>query len=124
MQCPQELQTSHIALPTVTFLRGRGTMVEIDNSTVPSYIVHYTCCGAVTMANVVAAKRLRKEFQLLEKEPEHGIWAAPNEKDVLKWEFVIRGSDDTPYEARAIRNIPATLHLACFTTCVTFKRNV
>jgi hypothetical protein len=27
-----------------------------------------------------------------------GIWAAPGEKDVLRWEFVILGSDDTPYE--------------------------
>ncbi len=27
-----------------------------------------------------------------------GIWAAPSEKDVLKWEFCLLGSDDTPYE--------------------------
>ncbi len=35
---------------------------------------------------------------MLEKDPEHGIWAAPSEKDILKWEFIVRGSDDTPYE--------------------------
>jgi ubiquitin-conjugating enzyme E2 J2 len=50
------------------------------------------------MASSAAIRRLRKEYQLIQASPEYGIVAAPLERDILEWHFVLHGSGDTPYQ--------------------------
>jgi len=49
------------------------------------------------MASKAAAKRLAKEFVGMQKEPPPFVWAAPDEKDILTWYFIVRGPPDSPY---------------------------
>lgn len=48
-------------------------------------------------ARNTAVRRLRKEYQALQQQPEFGFVAAPVETNVLEWHFVLFGSADTPY---------------------------
>ncbi|KAE9041257.1 hypothetical protein PR003_g5573 [Phytophthora rubi] len=50
------------------------------------------------MASVMATKRLRKEYLALQKNPVENIRAAPLEKNILEWHYVISGTEGTPYE--------------------------
>mmetsp|Transcript_26236 Transcript_26236/g.72032 ORF Transcript_26236/g.72032 Transcript_26236/m.72032 type:complete len:280 (-) Transcript_26236:655-1494(-) len=50
------------------------------------------------MAPAMATKRLRKELIKLQTEPPPGIIAEPDESNILKWHYVIRGPTETPYE--------------------------
>jgi len=50
------------------------------------------------MAPAMATKRLREELIKLKIEPPPGIIAEPDESNILKWFYVIRGPSDTPYE--------------------------
>eukprot|EP00536_Pseudo-nitzschia_multiseries_P017319 jgi/Psemu1/314342/fgenesh1_kg.1488_\ len=50
------------------------------------------------MAPAMATKRLRKELILLQTEPPPGVIAEPDESNILKWYYVIRGPTETPYE--------------------------
>ena len=52
------------------------------------------------MASSAAIRRLRKEYQLIQASPEYGISAAPLERDILEWHFVLHGSGETPYQGR------------------------
>ena len=50
------------------------------------------------MAPAMATKRLRKELIKLQTEPPPGVLAEPDESNILKWFYVIRGPTETPYE--------------------------
>jgi len=49
------------------------------------------------MASKAAQKRLSKEYVTMQKEPPPFVWAAPDEKNILTWNFIIRGPPDSPY---------------------------
>ncbi|KAF7317615.1 UBC-like protein [Mycena kentingensis (nom. inval.)] len=49
------------------------------------------------MATKAAYKRLTKEYATMQKEPPPFVWAAPEEKNILNWNFIIRGPSDSPY---------------------------
>ncbi|VDB84857.1 unnamed protein product [Peniophora sp. CBMAI 1063] len=49
------------------------------------------------MASKAAYKRLSKEYVTMQREPPPFVWAAPDEKDILTWNFIIRGPPDSPY---------------------------
>jgi ubiquitin-conjugating enzyme E2 J2 len=46
----------------------------------------------------MATKRLRKELILLQTDPPPGIIAEPDESNILKWYYAIRGPSETPFE--------------------------
>ncbi|POM76798.1 Ubiquitin-conjugating enzyme E2 [Phytophthora palmivora] len=50
------------------------------------------------MASAMATKRLRKEYLALQRNPVENIRAAPQEKNILEWHYVISGTEGTPYE--------------------------
>ena len=50
------------------------------------------------MAPAMATRRLREELVKLKTSPPPGVIAEPDESNILKWFFVIRGPADTPYE--------------------------
>eukprot|EP01084_Bolivina_argentea_P015681 29393_1 len=43
-------------------------------------------------------RRLMRDFRRLQNDPPHGITAAPLEDDIMQWEAVIFGPDDSPWE--------------------------
>ncbi|KAK7467561.1 Ubiquitin-conjugating enzyme E2 6 [Stygiomarasmius scandens] len=49
------------------------------------------------MATQSALKRLTKEYAGMQKDPPPFIWAAPDERDILNWSYIIRGPPDSPY---------------------------
>ncbi|KAH8825917.1 UBC-like protein [Flagelloscypha sp. PMI_526] len=49
------------------------------------------------MASKAAHKRLTKEYVTMQREPPPFVWAAPEEKNILNWHFLIRGPPDSPY---------------------------
>ncbi|KAH9921723.1 UBC-like protein [Epithele typhae] len=49
------------------------------------------------MASKAAYKRLSKEYITMQKEPPPFVWAAPDEKDILTWNYIIRGPPDSPF---------------------------
>ncbi|KAJ7065477.1 UBC-like protein [Mycena amicta] len=49
------------------------------------------------MATKAAYKRLTKEYAAMQKEPPPFVWAAPDEKNILIWNFIIRGPSDSPF---------------------------
>ncbi|KAF5383860.1 hypothetical protein D9615_003794 [Tricholomella constricta] len=49
------------------------------------------------MASKAAQKRLTKEYVAMQKEPPPFVWAVPDEKNILTWNFLIRGPPDSPY---------------------------
>ncbi|KAJ7691966.1 ubiquitin-conjugating enzyme/RWD-like protein [Mycena rosella] len=49
------------------------------------------------MASKAAYKRLTKEYVTMQKEPPPFVWAAPDEKNILTWNFLIRGPADSPF---------------------------
>ncbi|KAJ7607890.1 UBC-like protein [Roridomyces roridus] len=49
------------------------------------------------MASKAAYKRLTKEYAAMQKEPPPFVWAAPDEKNILTWNFLIRGPADSPF---------------------------
>ncbi|KAF8269681.1 UBC-like protein [Lactarius quietus] len=49
------------------------------------------------MATKAAYKRLSKEYITMQREPPPFVWAAPEEKDILTWNFIIHGPPDSPY---------------------------
>jgi len=49
------------------------------------------------MASKAAQKRLAKEFVLMQREPPPFVYAAPDEKNILTWNFLIRGPPDSPF---------------------------
>ncbi|KAG6841186.1 hypothetical protein C0991_000983 [Blastosporella zonata] len=49
------------------------------------------------MASKAANKRLTKEYVTMQKEPPPFVWAVPDEKNILTWNFLIRGPPDSPY---------------------------
>jgi ubiquitin-conjugating enzyme E2 J2 len=50
------------------------------------------------MAPAMATKRLRRELIKLQTEPPPGVIAEPDEANILKWYYAIRGPEETPYE--------------------------
>ncbi|KAF9529643.1 UBC-like protein [Crepidotus variabilis] len=50
------------------------------------------------MASKAAQKRLSKEFVVMQREPPPFVWASPDEKNILTWNFLIRGPPDSPYD--------------------------
>ncbi|KAG8844962.1 Ubiquitin-conjugating enzyme E2 6 [Tulasnella sp. 330] len=49
------------------------------------------------MASKAASKRLQKEYLIMQKSAPPFVWAAPDEKNILTWNFIIRGPPDSPY---------------------------
>ncbi|KAF8877915.1 UBC-like protein [Infundibulicybe gibba] len=49
------------------------------------------------MASKAAQKRLTKEYVVMQKEPPPFVWAVPDEKNILTWNFLIRGPPDSPF---------------------------
>jgi ubiquitin-conjugating enzyme E2 J2 len=49
------------------------------------------------MASKAAQKRLTKEFVAMQKDPPPFIWATPDEKNILTWNYIIRGPPDSPF---------------------------
>jgi len=49
------------------------------------------------MASKAAQKRLTKEFVAMQLEPPPFVWAVPDEKNILTWNFLIRGPPDSPF---------------------------
>ncbi|KAF8527319.1 UBC-like protein [Gautieria morchelliformis] len=49
------------------------------------------------MTTKAAAKRLGKEYASMQKEPPPFVWAVPDEKNILTWNYIIRGPPDSPY---------------------------
>ncbi|KAJ7777085.1 UBC-like protein [Mycena metata] len=49
------------------------------------------------MASKAAYKRLTKEYVTMQREPPPFVWAAPDEKNILIWNFLIRGPSDSPF---------------------------
>mmetsp|Transcript_740 Transcript_740/g.1660 ORF Transcript_740/g.1660 Transcript_740/m.1660 type:complete len:211 (-) Transcript_740:245-877(-) len=45
-----------------------------------------------------AKRRLMRDFRRLQQDPPQGVTGAPEESDILKWNAVIFGPDDTPWE--------------------------
>mmetsp|Transcript_17923 Transcript_17923/g.26840 ORF Transcript_17923/g.26840 Transcript_17923/m.26840 type:complete len:206 (-) Transcript_17923:100-717(-) len=43
-------------------------------------------------------RRLMRDFKRLQGDPPQGVTAAPEEQNILKWNAVIFGPDDTPWE--------------------------
>eukprot|EP01038_Epipyxis_sp_PR26KG_P011627 gene11627-15574_t len=50
-----------------------------------------------------ARKRLMRDFKALQKDPPTGIQAAPMDNNVMNWQAVIFGPDDTPWEGGTFR---------------------
>ncbi|KAJ6621522.1 UBC-like protein [Mycena sp. CBHHK59/15] len=62
------------------------------------------------MASKAAYKRLTKEYVAMQKEPPPFVWAAPDEKNILTWNFLIRGPSDSPFaggEYHGVLQFPA-----------------
>jgi ubiquitin-conjugating enzyme E2 J2 len=49
------------------------------------------------MASKAAHKRLTKEYVAMQKEPPPFVWASPDEKNILTWNYLIRGPPDSPF---------------------------
>ncbi|CAE6426188.1 unnamed protein product [Rhizoctonia solani] len=49
------------------------------------------------MASKPAQKRLSKEFMEMQRSPPPFVWASPEEKNILHWNFIVRGPPDCPY---------------------------
>jgi len=49
------------------------------------------------MASKAAQKRLTKEFVAMQKDPPPFIWAVPDEKNILTWNYILRGPPDSPF---------------------------
>ncbi|EGO20551.1 hypothetical protein SERLADRAFT_351869 [Serpula lacrymans var. lacrymans S7.9] len=49
------------------------------------------------MASKAAQKRLTKEYVSMQKEPPPFVWAVPDEKNILTWNYLIRGPPDSPF---------------------------
>ena len=45
-----------------------------------------------------ARRRLMRDFRRLQKDPPQGVTGAPMASDIMKWNAVIFGPDDTPWE--------------------------
>ncbi|KAF5360074.1 hypothetical protein D9758_007554 [Tetrapyrgos nigripes] len=49
------------------------------------------------MASKAAQKRLTKEYAAMQKEPPPFVWAVPDERNILNWNYIIRGPPDSPF---------------------------
>ncbi|KAH7922331.1 ubiquitin-conjugating enzyme E2 6 [Leucogyrophana mollusca] len=49
------------------------------------------------MASKAAQKRLTKEYVSMQREPPPFVWAVPDEKNILTWNYLIRGPPDSPF---------------------------
>lgn len=49
------------------------------------------------MATKAASKRLSKEYVTMQREPPPFVWAVPDEKNILTWNYIIRGPPDSPF---------------------------
>ncbi|KAI0917934.1 hypothetical protein AcW1_006928 [Taiwanofungus camphoratus] len=59
---------------------------------------HFPCSPPPTnMASKAAHKRLNKEYINMQRDPPPFIWAVPDEKNILTWNYIIRGPPDSPF---------------------------
>ncbi|KAH9839990.1 UBC-like protein [Rhodofomes roseus] len=49
------------------------------------------------MASKAAHKRLTKEYMTMQRDPPPFVWAVPEEKNILTWNYIIRGPPDSPF---------------------------
>mmetsp|Transcript_3329 Transcript_3329/g.11012 ORF Transcript_3329/g.11012 Transcript_3329/m.11012 type:complete len:158 (+) Transcript_3329:54-527(+) len=50
-----------------------------------------------------ARRRLMRDFKRLQSDPPQGVSGAPKDNDIMKWNAVIFGPDDTPWEDGTFR---------------------
>mmetsp|Transcript_40705 Transcript_40705/g.100576 ORF Transcript_40705/g.100576 Transcript_40705/m.100576 type:complete len:154 (-) Transcript_40705:187-648(-) len=50
-----------------------------------------------------ARRRLMRDFKRLQNDPPQGVSGAPKDNDIMKWNAVIFGPDDTPWEDGTFR---------------------
>ena len=55
--------------------------------------------------STAARKRLMRDFKRLQKDPPVGIQAAPLDSNVMVWQAVIFGPDETPWEGGTFKLI-------------------
>ncbi|CCM02624.1 uncharacterized protein FIBRA_04727 [Fibroporia radiculosa] len=53
--------------------------------------------ATTTMASKAAHKRLTKEYMTMQRDPPPFVWAVPEEKNILTWNYIIRGPPDSPF---------------------------
>jgi len=73
-----------------------NTTRQLADILIPASSCATSSCFA--MATKAAHKRLSKEFVAMQREPPPFIWASPDEKNILAWNFLIRGPPDSPFE--------------------------
>jgi Ubiquitin-protein ligase len=75
------------------------------------YNLSHSICTSPASSTATALSRLRKELKASIKEPENEtyLYLRPvEEDDLLLWEAVLKGPDDTPYEGKLTNpNFPA-----------------
>lgn len=55
------------------------------------------------MALTAARRRLLRDFKKLQEDPPEGLTASPVEDDILKWEAILFGPEDTPWDGGIFR---------------------
>ena len=50
-----------------------------------------------------ARRRLMRDFKRMQTDPPEGVNAAPMDSDIMKWNAVIFGPEDTAWEARRVK---------------------
>ncbi len=75
-----------------------------------------------------AKRRLVKDFKRLQKDPPSGVSAAPQENDIMKWNGVIFGPDDTPWDGGTFKLTLEFTEVRCRTPprcrCLRFSRAI
>ena len=54
--------------------------------------------------STAARKRLMKDFKRIQNDPPQGVSASPLDNNVMAWQAVIFGPDDTPWEGKLLNN--------------------
>jgi ubiquitin-conjugating enzyme E2 A len=54
--------------------------------------------------STAARKRLMKDFKRIQNDPPSGVSASPLDNNVMAWQAVIFGPDDTPWEGKLSNN--------------------
>uniref|UniRef100_A0A2N9HJX3 UBC core domain-containing protein n=1 Tax=Fagus sylvatica TaxID=28930 RepID=A0A2N9HJX3_FAGSY len=70
-----------------------------------------------------ARKRLMRDFKRLQQDPPAGISGAPQDNNIMLWNAVIFGPDDTPWDGVRLHHLSATLKKN-FLFCIDISRKL
>src|SRR5690348_1590542 len=73
-----------------------------------------------------ARRRLMRDFKRLQQDPPSGISGAPNEDNIMQWNAVIFGPDDTPWEGGEYQEVCCefkSISLGTFRLSLQFTEN-